>query len=80
MLNFRAGPGTQFPIQGKLARHDRVEVIGAAGDGHWMAVKSAAGRTGFVATRYLTNRQPAPEASRVQRRKSPTPEWPSISR
>ena len=28
VLNFRAGPGTQFPIQGKLARHHRIDVIG----------------------------------------------------
>ncbi len=80
VLNFRAGPGTDFPIQGKLVRHDRVEVIGEPGDGDWLAVKSVAGRTGFVALRYLTDQHPAPVAARDPVRESPTPEWPPISR
>lgn len=81
VLNFRAGPGTEFPIQGKLLRHDRVEVIGAADGGGWLAVKSAAGRAGFVATRYLTDRLPEPPpAAAPDRVEEPRrPEWPPDS-
>lgn len=47
-LNVRGGPGTDYPIVGKLARGDRAEISGRNADGSWWQVVLADKTQGWV--------------------------------
>lgn len=63
-LNFRAGPGTQFPVLQKLPEQARVSVL--ASTPRWLRVSTESGQTGFIASRYaqLVNTSDMPESPR----------------
>ena len=63
-----------FQIQGKFRRRESVEVTGAVVNRDWLPVKSADGKTGYVAQRYLTDPpRPAAEPSKPERTNRPAP-------
>jgi uncharacterized protein YraI len=47
-VNFRTGPGTNYPVQGHLYRDDTVTVLGVAANGHWYNVQTAGGQRGWM--------------------------------
>lgn len=53
VLNFRAGPGTGYRVQGQLERHDTVEVVGEPMNGEWLPIRTEKGHVGYVSSRYL---------------------------
>ncbi len=53
-LNLRAGPGSRHRVRGKLARAEKVAVIDADAGGEWLAVRTIAGREGYVSARFLS--------------------------
>lgn len=53
VLNFRAGPGTGYKVQGQLERHDAVEVVGEPMNGEWLPIRTAKGHVGYVSSKYL---------------------------
>ena len=62
-LNLRKSPSTDADIVTKLERNDKLTRVGIA-EG-WSKVKTASGKTGYVASEYLTKKAPpAPASSR----------------
>lgn len=53
LLNFRAGPGTEYEIIGTLQRGDPLTVNARTRDGAWLAVTRADGIEGWVFTNLL---------------------------
>lgn len=51
-LNLRAGPGTQYPVEGVMDRNIRSEITGCLADWSWCAV-DVAGLTGWASAEYL---------------------------
>ncbi len=47
-LNVRSGPTTRHPIVGKVAKGDRLDIIGKNKQGTWWKVKLPNGKTGWV--------------------------------
>lgn len=47
-INFRAGPGTSYPVLTTLQAGDTVTVIAISGDGAWYNVRTAAGKIGWL--------------------------------
>jgi cell wall-associated NlpC family hydrolase len=60
-LNLRAGPGTEFEILHKLTFAEKV-TRSAIGTG-WSIVSDASGLSGYVSTKYLSTKKPAPKVS-----------------
>ena len=60
-LNVRAGPSTAYKIVAQLLQNAAVDVLGQSGDGSWKEVRTAAGVTGWCASRYLLPIEPEPE-------------------
>ncbi len=54
VLNFRSGPGTNFPVKDKLHRSDRIEVVGRSMDGAWISVKADDGALGYVSASHVS--------------------------
>lgn len=52
-LNIRKGPGTDFDVVGKAARHEVVTLIRKEND-QWWYIKTDDGEEGFSFTMYLT--------------------------
>ena len=53
-VNLRLGPGTQHPQTSRIARGESVELLQPETEG-WVRVRLGDGRTGYVASRYLTS-------------------------
>ncbi len=47
-LNVRAGPGTGYPIVGRLTAGDSVDIVGRSADGAWWQIRYARGQGGWV--------------------------------
>lgn len=59
-VNVRQGPSTDDPVLGRLTRNEAVSLVGDAGDG-WVQIRiEGDGIEGFVASRLLTDKAPAP--------------------
>jgi Bacterial SH3 domain len=52
-LNIRKGPGTNFDVVGKAARHEVVTLVRKENN-QWWVVKTKDGEEGFSFTQYLT--------------------------
>lgn len=60
-LNLRKSPSTDADIITKLERNDKLTRIGIADK--WSKVKTASGKTGYVASEYLTKKAPRTSSS-----------------
>jgi cell wall-associated NlpC family hydrolase len=60
-LNLRKSPSTDADIITKLERNDKLTRIGVADN--WSKVKTASGKTGYVASEYLTKKAPRSSSS-----------------
>jgi len=47
-LNVRAGPGTTYPVVGRLAANDPVDIIGQVQPLNWYQVRGLDGREGWI--------------------------------
>jgi uncharacterized protein (TIGR02594 family) len=59
-LNLRQGPGTSYPVVGRLSRNEVVESLAVSADGSWAQVRQASSATGWASLKYLTKVTPAP--------------------
>lgn len=48
VLNVRAGPGTAYPVVGRLAAGESVDIVGQSADGAWWQIRYKGGRDGWV--------------------------------
>jgi cell wall-associated NlpC family hydrolase len=64
-LNLREGPGTDYAILHKLGYAEKVTRTAVGLD--WSLVVASDGKTGYVATRYLSTQKPAPKVSAADR-------------
>ena len=64
-LNIRRGPGTNFPVVTAVRSGAALAASGKNDKGDWLAVKTANGKDGWAATKYL-NCNPAPDALPVK--------------
>lgn len=51
-VNLRAGPGTEHPLAGRVARGETVDLLQAETDG-WAHIRLGDGRRGYIAARFL---------------------------
>jgi uncharacterized protein (TIGR02594 family) len=59
VLNIRSGPGTNYSIEGTLARGEMVTYLSAAPDWKWVRIKTDQSKIGWCSSKYLLER---PEA------------------
>ena len=52
-LNIRSGPGTDYSVDGKANRGDRLGYIKATADWSWVNIKTSANKVGWVSSRYV---------------------------
>jgi uncharacterized protein YgiM (DUF1202 family) len=52
-LNIRKGPGTNYPVVGKAARHEIVDLISQPNE-QWWLVRTAAGEEGYAYAFFLS--------------------------
>ena len=62
-LNFRQGPGTNYPVIGSLQKSEMVDGLALASDGNWAQVRKTNGVTGWASLKYMTEIAPPPPAS-----------------
>lgn len=72
VLNFRAGPGTDYAVIGRLRRNARLSVLGRNVDGDWLVVVTDDGTRGWVYAS-LTSANVDLSASSVAANIPPTP-------
>ncbi|MGQ9625654.1 MAG: SH3 domain-containing protein [Anaerolineae bacterium] len=53
ILNFRSGPGTNYPVLGQLARGTSLELLARSEAGDWLKVRLGDGREGWVYAEYV---------------------------
>ena len=53
-INVRSGPGTVYPVLGYALKGDKLTILGQAYNCGWLKVKTPDGKTGWVATTYVT--------------------------
>lgn len=71
-LNVREGPGTRHPIRETLKRSARVAVLDTEASREWLAIRTFAGREGYVSARYLS-RTPVDAPVRSAEKAPPAP-------
>lgn len=66
-INLRSGPGAKYRIERQLDAGARLQMLGRPTNG-WTQVRSAAGQTGYVLTRFVSD-QPAERDRGAQNKK-----------
>ena len=74
-VNFRTGPGTSYPSNGKLSKGTLVTVLSKSGDWYKLTVNST-GKTGYVFAKYITIIAVSPTPT-VKPTVTPTPATPT---
>ena len=65
-LRLRSGPGTGYSILTKVKQGSLVTVLASKTDKHWYYVRTAKGKTGWMAKKYLTTPDEAkPESKKA---------------
>jgi len=62
-LNFRQGPGTNFPVIGSLQKSEMVDGLGVSPDGQWAQVRKSTGVTGWASLKFMTEIAPPPPSN-----------------
>ena len=52
-VNLRAGPGTNYPIVGGLAKGDPVQIVDQTGDGEWYRIQQTSDSFAWVSAAYV---------------------------